>query len=206
MASNNFYKIQSVNAECCKITHLLTMKANFSGSFSSKIAKSNKQLVNLWALIYGYLDAKHTSVVHMALWKLNMTQKKMGLGSLFGTDHTVQDERSERKLLKVFLEKRKKKLFIPSFSQLRQYILPVQSSFTHRYAWISPMMDHIQTFDAHYTEAHTALSSNNASPCDNASFFLWLTACHLSSLRHVTQITCRLQNVIQIPCEDKSLN
>lgn len=35
--------------------HQLTIKANFSGSFSSKIAGNNKRLVNRWTLTFFFL-------------------------------------------------------------------------------------------------------------------------------------------------------
>lgn len=108
----------------------------------------------------------------------------------------------KKKAFEMFLEKK-------SFytSQLRQYTLFVQSWSTHCYAWFSPTMNHIQTSDVDDTDStqcsHIARGLHATIP--PAYSFLWLKSCHLSSLRHVTQITCRLQNVIQIPCEYKFL-
>lgn len=74
----------------------LTIKANFSGSFSSKIARNNTQHVNFWTLIFECVDSTFTSIIHMALWKLNVAQEKMRIKSLFRVAHGVQDKDDQK--------------------------------------------------------------------------------------------------------------
>lgn len=62
----------------------------------------------------------------MALWRLDMTQKKVWVILLSRKDHDIQDKDDQKE----GSSKKKKKVFKFTFSLLRL----IQSSFTHRHA------------------------------------------------------------------------